>query len=229
MDLVDLIFAARRTGDALANTLPSLTLDEGYAVQRALAERTGPVLGWKVGATSARARSVLGVTEPIYGRVFAPPAAGTIVAGPRPLELEPEIIVELGAELAPARAWVGLEIVRPSRDDALALGAPFIVADNAAHVALVLGTELPLANVDAARVRLLLNGTPASEGAATAVEGGPLASLAWLARTLAHTAHPLRPGDLVATGAMARAVKAGPGDTVVADFGEHGRAEVRIS
>ncbi len=228
MNLADLIHAARRTGDALAVAPPPLTMKEGYAVQRTLAERTGPVVGWKVGATSAAARIALGIAEPIYGRVFFPPAAGTIAAGPRPLELEPEIILELGADLAPARAWVGLEIVRPSREDAVQLGAAFIVADNAAHVALVLGDELPLAAIDAPRVTFLLNDVRVGEGAATAVDGGPLASLAWLAGTIALTDRPLRPDDLVATGAMARAVRAGPGDRVIADFGEHGRAEIRV-
>ena len=228
MNLVDRMIAARRRGEALAEAPPPLTLDEGYAVQHALAVRMGAQRGWKVGATGAGARAALGVVEPIYGRVFAAPLAGSIVCGPRPLEIEPEIILELGPDLAPARAWVGLEIVRPSRDDAFRLGAGFIVADNAAHVGLVLGTELAINALDTPRVTLHRNGVGAGEGTATAVEGGPGASLAWLARALADIDRPLAPGDLIATGAMARAVKAGAGDVVVADFGEHGRAEVRV-
>ena len=228
MDLADLILAARSTGAALASALPTLTLAQGYAVQGLTAARTGPVRGWKVGATSAGARAALGLDEPIYGRVFATPVSGSIAAGPRPLDLEPEIIVELGADLEPARAWVGMEIVRPSRDDALQLGAPFIVADNAAHVALVLGPELAPEHIAAPTVRMLLNGVHAGEGAAAAVDGGPCASIAWLARTLADSNRPLRPGDLIATGAMARAVRAAAGDRVTADFGPHGRAEIAI-
>ena len=230
MDLAELIFAARRTGCALAEPPQSpLTLAQGYARQRAFTARMGPQRGWKVGATSPGARAAPGVDAPIYGRVFAVPITGNIAAGPRPLEVEPEIVLEIGADLAPVRAWVGLEIVRPSRDDALELGAGFIVADNAAHVALVLGDELRLDMIDAPRVTLWLNGAAAGEGAAIAMDGGPRASLAWLAAAVAGTDRPLRAGDLVAIGAMARAVKAGAGDRVVADFGEWGRAEIGVT
>lgn len=228
------IAAARRTGGELPDA-PTLTLEEGYAVQRLVAARLGEAAGWKVGATSAGAQAFLGVGEPIRGRVLggglirsgdAPP-----IPGDRPAEAEPEILFRLGRDPegdpaeAVASVHLGLEINRPSRADALALGAGFIVADNAAHAALVIGPEIPMAALDRpgqVRVRLIRNGETAGEGDAAAVLGHPLEALRWLAR-----ATPLRAGDWIATGAMARSCPFARGDRVRADFGPLGAVDVR--
>lgn len=234
MTFIDLLTEARRGGGALIDVPPCIGLAEGYGMQAALAERLGETIGWKIGATSAPARAVLGVAEPIHGRVFAGGvlASGAMFdAGSRGIEVEPEVIVEVGAGLKPVRAWVGLELVRPSRDDALEIGAAFIIADNAAHVGLVLGSEVAIEALhrpDAIGVRLLLNDAAVQEGGAARVDGGPLGSVEWLERARDGTARPLRPGDLVATGAMARAVAARAGDRVMGDFGAFGRTEVRV-
>jgi 2-keto-4-pentenoate hydratase len=231
------IAEARRRGGLLADAR-SVTLEEGYALAEEVAARLGEVVGWKVGATSAGAQAFLQVAEPIYGRVFAGGvmASGAVAApGERAAEAEPEIVFELTRDPDPAdpaaaigRALVGLEVVRPSRDDAFALGAGFIVADNAAHVGLVLGPELPpgaLNEPAGLRVALERNGEAAGKGDAAAVLGDPVQALAWLVRKRAGTERPVRAGDLVATGAMCRAAPLAIGDRVVADFGRWGRVE----
>lgn len=234
-ELARLIVEARRSGAALADAPPALTLERGYAVQALVAATLGEIAGWKVGATNAGGQRFLRVAEPICGRVLA---AGVIASGAtaalpgdRDAEAEPEILFRLarapdGDPVAAIGAvHLGLEVNRPSRDDALALGAGFIVADNAAHAALVVGPGIPLAALDrpeAVRVRLLLNGEPQHDGDASAVLGHPLKSLRWLAAN-----RPLRAGDWIATGAITRACRLAIGDEVSADFGALGRVSVR--
>ena len=217
---------ARRTGGEVAPP-EQLSSDHGYALAEQVVAELGETAGWKVGATNAGGQAFLGLSEPIRGRLFRSALfqspSRLSLPGSRACEAEPEIILEAGPDLRPARAWIGLEIVRPSRDDALQLGAGFIVADNAAHVALVTGPDIPLTALNEPsrlRVRILRNGEPAEEGSADAVLGDPRRSLAWLADKSV-----LRPGELVATGAMCRAARFAPGDEITADFGIHGAVE----
>lgn len=225
VDLAQRLIAARRAGALLAGEAPRLTLVEGYRVQAVVTAALGVAVGWKIGATSARAMAVLGIDEPVRGRVYAVTESGAVfaAAGDRPVEVEPEIIVSGDG----GRAWLGLEIVRPSRDDAPELGGGFVVADNAAHVGLVRGPEIDvgvLADQAAVRVTLALDRAAVGAGDAADVAGGPLGALAWLARAVAVAAD-----APVATGALTRAVRAPAGGTVTADFGALGRVTVRIA
>lgn len=233
-ELAERIAAARLSGGELADA-PALPLAGGYAVQDLVAARLGDAAGWKVGATSVGAQRFLRIAEPIRGRVLA---AGVVrsgervgLPGERVAEAEPEILFRMerdpGSDFGPGSALgsvhLGLEVNRPSRTDALELGAGFIVADNAAHAALVVGPEIPWSALDRPeelRVALRRDGAVVAEGDAAAVLGHPLEALRWLSRTV-----PLRAGDWVATGAMARACPFLPGDRVVADFGPLGAVE----
>lgn len=228
-DLARALADARRIGAALAEAPAPMTLAEGYAVAERVVTLLGTPIGWKIGATSADAMAVLGVAEPIRGRVFADgvlESGAVFNAGARPVAVEPEIVLYPAADGQAARARLALEIVRPSRDDALALGAGFIVADNAAHVALVLGPELAINALHAAiPVTLSVAGVVRETGDTAAVLGDPRAALAWLAGAVG----PALGDGPVATGAITRAVEVGAGETVVADFGEYGRVVVRMA
>jgi len=231
-DLARLLAEARRSGAALADAPRALSLAEGYSVGARVVALLGTPIGWKIGATSAGAMAALGVSEPIRGRVFADglleSGARYKPAGPRPVAAEPEISLYVGEDGRAVSARLALEIVRPSRDDALALGAGFIVADNAAHVAVVLGPELPLVSLDRpeqVRVILRVNGEARHGGTAADVLGDPRRALAWLAGAVGPE---LEAGQPVASGAITRAAELAPGDTVVADFGEFGRVELTI-
>lgn len=230
---------ARRTGASVADPAP-LTLEEGYRVAALLAPSLGTVAGWKVGATSAGAQAFLGIVEPIYGRVFAhglwPNGARVAPPGERDAEAEPEILVRLARTPGEtigrddiAAVHVGVEVNRPSRDDALELGAPFIVADNAAHCGLVIGPEIDMAALAAPadiRVRLMRGEALHASGDAAAVLGDPLEAARWLVRTRLSSDRPVRAGDWIATGAMARSARLAVGDRLVADFGGFGEVEL---
>lgn len=227
--------AARLRGGESPAPPRRLTLDEGYAAQARVAARLGAAVGWKVGATSDGAMRFLGVAEPIRGRLFAERifADGAEIVAPAPVEAEPEVMLALGRDLPPdadprpavARAALTAELVRPTRPDPFEQGVGFIVADNAAAWGVLAGPDLPLEALgDPAGIRAMLTaGDARTEGAADAVLGDPLRALAWLARHLGG----LRAGDVVMTGAMARAIPVPAGATLTLDCA-HGRASAKI-
>lgn len=239
-DLARRFAEARICGGTITDAGP-LTLEQGYAVADAAAHLLGTPSGWKIGATNAGGQAFLGIREPICGRVFDRLVSsgetitlpGTL-PGLRAAEAEPEILFRLASGSEPggdpptiAAAHLGIEINRPSHDDAFGQGVGFIVADNAAHVALIIGPAIDpgeLAMPQAVTVSLIRNGREAERGDASAVLGNPLAALEWLA-----TRRSLQPGDWIATGAMARSCLFASGDCVEADFGRLGKVSVRQS
>lgn len=223
--------AARRAGATIDEAPAGLSMSDGYTVGARLS--LGTPVGWKVGATSAGGQAALGIDEPLFGRVFAhgvfrDDMTALAFPGARPVAAEPEIIFEIGADGAINAAWFGVEVVRPSRDDAQALGGGFVVADNGAHVALLLGPPLPLGELDVPETltaRLLINGVEVTAGGAAAVLGDPRAMVGWLAGKLAGDSRGLQPGDLVSSGAMARAVEWPAGAGLRLDCGRFGTLE----
>jgi len=234
--LIASLVAARLAGSTV-DTVPPLDLERGYAIARRVWPLLGPGAGWKIGATNRGGQAFLGVAEPIYGRMtagslFADPDA-IALPGSGDCEAEPEFLFHLAGDVAPGsdplaavdRVALGLEIVRPSRSDAFDLGVGFIVADNAAHVGIVVGPNIDAAALDTPEtvgVRLLHNDIEVGKGDAAAVLGNPRDALRWLA-----TQVPLRAGEWIASGAILKACRFAIGDTVVADFGTFGRVSAR--
>lgn len=211
-------------------------------MQDAVAALLGETVGWKVGATSAAAQAFLAVDAPIRGHVIASGLMSSgrdiVLPGMRDAEAEPEILFRLAHDPAgladPADAigaiHLGLEINRPSYRDPFAHGVTAIVADNAAHAALVIGPEIPHAALDdpaAIRAVLRRNDDIVGGGDAGMVLGNPRNALRWLARHLAPRRRPLRGGDWIASGAICRAATLSAGDAIIADFGVLGTVAVR--
>lgn len=230
-------FAKARLSGGVVNDAGPLTLDEGYAIADSAAGLLGAARGWKVGATNPAGQQFLKVTEPICGRVFGnvvQSGEAVLLPGSRPAEAEPEIFFKLKEASQPggeppviAGAYLGMEINRPSHDEPFVQGVGFIVADNAAHAALVVGPQIALELLDdpaAIAVTLERGGVAVASGEASAVLGNPLAALAWLAGE-----RNLNAGDWIATGAMTRSCPFLPGDTIVADFGPHGFVSARAA
>ena len=225
-------------------------LDEGYEVQAALvAALASPPRGYKIGCTSELAQQALGVSEPFAGRVLE---AGLLESPAAFSEaslifhlIEPEFAFRLGRDL-PRRespydrrdmaeavdlAYPAIEVVTSSFGEAWAeVGAAQLIADNAAHALLVLGSgseawrDLDLA---AQEVTLSIDGLEATRGQGAAALGHPLAALAWLANDRARRGQPLRKGEVVSTGVVTGLEQLVAGQTAVADFGPLGRVELR--
>ena len=89
------------------------SLEEGYAIQEALAaQHGGELIGWKIAATSANGQRHIGVSEPLGGRLFAQfchPDGARLPAGPLHMRVaEAEFAFRMAKDLPPRR--------RPLRD-----------------------------------------------------------------------------------------------------------------
>jgi 2-keto-4-pentenoate hydratase len=247
----DLLWSAWRQGRRLAalpeNCRPR-SLEDGYAVQDALAARHGgDRLGWKIAATSADGQRHIGVTEPLGGRLFAVFARGDgaclAAQGLHMRVAEAEFAFRMGTDLPPRERTYGIEeVMRAVSDLHLAIevpdsryedfataGAPQLVADDACAGFFVLGGKVAdWRAVDLARhpVAAYRNGDLAARGSGANVLGDPRVALAWLANDRAKRGSGLKAGEVVTTGTCVKPVAIGAGDDVVADFGPLGRVRV---
>jgi len=231
--LVDDLAVARQNG-GLVDGFPAIDLAAGYRIAAAMAPLLGPVRGWKVGATSVGAMAFLKTAAPIHGRLFGIWHDGETaeLPGARPIEIEPEILFTLGDDLMPVAVAFGVELNRPSFADPFGLGVGAIVADNAASLGVLLGPALALADLDdpaALVATLAIDGVTVGTGSADAVLGNPRHALDALRAQLAGDARGLRPGDVIATGAMCRSVEIVRGQTLTIDAGRWGRASLRLA
>jgi len=232
-ELADSLAAARQTG-RLVDGFPAIDLATGYRIAAAMAPRLGPVRGWKIGATSAGAMNFLKIAAPIHGRLFAlwQDCETIDLPGSRAIEIEPEILFILGDDLTPVAAAFGVELNRPSFADPFGLGVGAIVADNAASLGVLMGPMLDLAdlaNPAELVASLVVDGATLATGSADTVLDNPRHAFDALREQLGGDVRGLRPGDVIATGAMCRSVQIGRGQTLAIDAGRWGRATMKLA
>lgn len=242
----------RRTLPPLRVSYPWLTIDDAYAISLGfMARRTAAgerIVGKKIGVTSKAVQDMLGVHQPDFG--FLTDAmqvddGGTIVIGERMIQprAEAEIALVLGSSLkgpgvteadvlaATASVAACFEIV-DSRIDRWDIRIIDTVADNASCGLFVLGAErVSPSDLDLAalEVRVRKNGAPLSRGFGSAVQGSPLAAVAWLANTLGRYGVTLDAGDVILSGSLVPLENARPGDLFELDLDRLGGASVRFS
>ncbi len=255
------LLAARRDLSpipALSEACRPATAAEGYAIQAAMrAARGGRLAGFKIGATSQTARTLLATEEPFHGCLFADgihDSPATLSAGNYNFRLiEPEFAFRLGADLparkapysraelteAVASLHPAFEVVSSAFGAAwTGAGLAQLIADNGVHGCLVLGPavedwrDLDLA---AQEVVFVSDGAEVGRGRGADALGHPLNALAWLA-DLGVLADPatqicrgLRAGDLITTGLVTPFAYAEAGTTLRADFGALGAVELAFS
>lgn len=244
-----LVAAAAKSGAPAARHAFDPGLDDAYAIQRSIAQRSHlPVMVWKLGLTGAGGRAAFGAAEPVIGRLpasaiysdrsFIRHLGGELFA-------EAELVFELGADL-PAQAspysrddlsrvitglYAGIEIVRTRFDSSdLTLGQ--LVADNVMAHGLVCGTKLSDGWDDrfaAMPVSLIRNEEPPVEGSTANVMADPLDALVWLANWLReHEGYTLKREQLIASGTCTGATDIFPGDVVRIRFDEADAAQVTL-
>jgi 2-oxopent-4-enoate hydratase len=218
--------------------------------ERGLHGRPARLVGRKVGITSKAVQDWLQVTEPDFGFLLddmevkdGGTCARADLLQPR---IEGEIAFVLKREL-PGCFQVGgvtnsdvlaatdfvlpaLEII-DSRIHDWKITYRDTVADNASSARWVVGTRpARLDGVDLvlAGMSLKKNGRVASTGAGAACLGNPVTAVAWLANTLCRLGSPLRPGDLVLSGALGPVVPVEAGDFFELDVAHVGRCTVRF-
>jgi 2-keto-4-pentenoate hydratase len=210
-----------------------LTLDDAYAVQHAVAARRRArgerCLGYKIGCVSPAIQHQLGLRQPVWGYLWESEAhpSGCSLASTRfaNLAVEGEIALRLSRDIAADLA--GDADLSPY----IACGFPVIelhnhlfrgpaptsqelVAGNAMHAGFVAPPSpdnQAIARLIQAEIRVELNGDPVETGKAAALPGGPLASLRWLASSLAATKERLKAGHVILTGSPGRLIPASAG------------------
>lgn len=216
---------------------PDLTIAEAYAIQRVgrrarLAEGA-TIVGHKIGLTSLAMQEMLGVDQPDFGYLTADMISPSGAALPAAAFIAPRAELEIafrlrepleGGALTAAEVLAATDAVAPaievidSRIADWQLTIADTVADNASSGHVVLGAWRDLDGLDLRA----LSGTLAVEGGAAepttvsgrgdAVLGDPAEAVAWLARALhEYGSERIDAGEIVLSGAMARALPVGPG------------------
>ncbi|MBM3268225.1 MAG: fumarylacetoacetate hydrolase family protein [Candidatus Sericytochromatia bacterium] len=239
----------RRTPcEPLTAEFPDLTLAEAYRIAgRNVARLGAPIVGRKIGLTSAAVQRQLGVDQPDFGALVAGmevPEGGEAdfsrLLQPR---VEGEIAFVLGRDLqgpgvTAAQVLAATDFVLPAIEVADCRIADWrikvqdTVADNAAAAMYVLGSR-PASPRDLdmrlAGLALRINGEVATTGAGAACLGNPVNAVAWLANTLGALGTPLSAGEVVLAGAMCPLVAVLPGDCVEVAISGLGSVAVRFS
>ena len=216
---------------------------DGYRIQDAvhavLAAQIGPLVGYKIGCTSAVMQNYLGIPHPCGGGVFSKGVHSSGV-GLRHgdfvrVGVECEIAVRLARDLnSTGSAFTAdtvadaidayhpaIEIVDDRYADWRTIGAPTLVADDFFAAGCVLGKAIPRTRApDLLKVagRAMINGTEAGRGTGADVLGHPHNALAWLANHLAEEGKGLHAGQIVLTGSLVKTVWLNAGDSVVMEL-----------
>jgi 2-keto-4-pentenoate hydratase len=214
------------------------------AVVRARVDSGHPIVGAKLGLTSAAKQKQMNVDRPLYGWLTSDMQVDTGAAvrcdayiQPR---VEPEIAFLLGRDLegpdvTAAQVLSATEAVFGAIDilDSRYAGYKFtfndVAADNASSAGFVLGgTAVDPYGIDLRLTGCVLekNGELVATAAGAAVMGHPASAVAWLVRALARRGQGLEAGHVVMAGGMTEAVAVSPGDTVVATFDRLGSVEI---
>ncbi|HOB93722.1 MAG TPA: 2-oxo-hepta-3-ene-1,7-dioic acid hydratase [Aquabacterium sp.] len=251
--------AARRDRVPLrhfSQRFPQMTVDDGYAIQRAwvalelAAGRT--IKGRKIGLTSRAMQLSSQIDEPDY----APLMDDMFFAGGGDIPIDrfiaPRIEVELAFILgkplkgpgvtlfdvlsateyvSPAIEIIDARIEQFDRDTKAPRKVSDTISDFAANAGIVLGGRpvRPL-EVDLRWVGALLhkNGVVEETGLAAAVLNHPANGVAWLANKISPHGEQLHAGDVVLAGSFTRPTNAVRGDTLHADYGPLGSISFRF-
>ena len=229
-----------------------LTIDDAYAISLAILarrERAGErVIGKKIGVTSAAVQNMLGVHQPDFGFLtdrMQVADGGTVrirdsLIQPR-AEAEIALILKSalkGPGVTPAAVLEATQHIAPcfeivdSRIANWDIGIVDTVADNASCGVFVLGAprvDPRSHDLASLRARVSKNGQPLYEGLGSAVQGSPLASVAWLANTLGAYGVALGAGDIILSGSLVPLEPALAGDRFHVELEGVGSASVSFA
>lgn len=240
----------------LSSAYPGMTIEDGYAVQRAwvaLKLKAGRTLkGHKIGLTSRAMQQASQINEPDYGALlddmFFPEGSDI----PMARFIEPRVEVELAFILrrplkgpgctlfdvleatdyvTPAVEIIDARIQRIDPKTKAMRRVMDTISDNAANAGIVLGGRPVKPNdVDLRWVSALCyqNGVIEETGVAAGVLNHPANGIAWLANRLGPHGITLEPGQVVLAGSFTRPVFVEAGDTFHVDYGPLGGIAFRF-
>jgi 2-keto-4-pentenoate hydratase len=244
---------ARREGMQLEALPGGLPTDEtgAYAIQHAAVQALGQTrVGYKIGATSPEAQTILRTDHPFAAPLFEPDCqtSGAVITEPGYglLGLEPEFALKLGKDLPPksepyaldeieaavASVHPAFELIGLRLPNDLFASALVAITDFGANVGFVSGegvTDWKAHHIPAVPVTASVDGQEIAAGSAKAVMGHPLNALVWLANHLGAQNQGQRAGDWVSTGTCAGVVPIKPGQSATADFGPFGKVSLTLA
>jgi 2-oxopent-4-enoate/cis-2-oxohex-4-enoate hydratase len=239
----------RRTVPPLSARSPGLSIEDAYKISLGFLGRRQAdgerVVGKKIGVTSRPVQDMLDVRQPDFGFLTdamevsdgGRVAIASTLIQPR-AEAEIAFILKRdlrGPGITMQHVLEATDYIAPcfeivdSRIDDWKIKIADTVADNASCGVFVLGEQrvrpgkLDLA---ALKVTVTKNGKFLSEGVGSAVQGSPLASIAWLANTLGAYGVVLSRGDIVLSGSLVPLEPARAGDVFTLSIPSLGAASV---
>src|SRR4030095_16900629 len=226
---------------------PGITIEDGYAIQKASVEmKVGQgrvVKGHKMGLTSKAMQSALNIDEPDSGILLDDMffADGGLVPSDRFIatRVEAELAFVMKSRLSgpdctmfnvldatdfvvPALEILDTRVERVDPQTKTTRKIFDTIADNAANAGIVLGGRpIRPMDVDLRWIGALCfrNGQLEETGLAAGVLNHPATSVAWLANKVAPHGLALEPGQVVLAGSFIRPIETRKGDTIQADYG----------
>ena len=248
---------ARRQLRHFSQQHPQMTIDDGYAIQRAwvaLEQADGRVVkGRKIGLTSRAMQQASQITEPDYAPLMDDMffAQGSDIPVERFIapRVEVELAFVLGRPLqgpgvtlfdvlaateyvTPAVEIIDARIEQFDRETKAPRKVFDTIADFAANAGIVLGGRPVKPDaVDLRWVGALLykNGVIEETGLAAGVLNHPAQGVAWLADKIARHDEQLDAGDVVLAGSFTRPVTGAAGDSFHVDYGPLGAVAFRFA
>lgn len=226
------------------------SLDQAYAVQRAIAHRLAihdPLGGFKGAAASAGAQKNLKVEGPLAGVLFKsgqiPFKADTLIPVPAtyPLAIETEIAYKIGVDLSyevlndlQAREIVqailpAIELPRSSGWTSENVTAPNIVASNIGSDRYIFGAEQDPSLIDPDTLEIVLkkDGNELHRTRGETAHGGQYHNLRKILNQLTAAGYTLPAGSIIISGALG-AIHPGTPGTYEANFGTLGTIQFRL-
>ena len=243
------VYAARTPGRFVGEPL-DLTAIQAYALQAETArlreQRGEKVIGYKVGCTSRPIQVQLGVTEPIFGRLFDTEChpSGVRLSSARyaNLAVEGELAVRLSRDFpgeplsaaecreAIAEAFPVIELHHYVRPSAWPPGR-WLIASNGMHAGLVLAAEETrcsgLSNL-AHSLSIRINEVEVGSVGDFTSPTCPTESLRWLTGRLARFGLRLCEGQLILTGSPMNLYPVVPGSRIIVEAPPFGASCVEI-
>ena len=254
------LYDARKSRTAVRHfsaRFPAITIDDGYAIQRAwvaLERADGRVArGRKIGLTSRAMQLASQITEPdhapLMDDMFFEQGADIPISRFIAPRVEVELAFVLGKPLkgpgitlfdvlgateyiTPALEIIDARIEQFDRDTRVMRKVTDTISDFAANAGIVLGGR-PV-RPDAVDLRwvgamLFKNGVIEETGLAAGVLNHPANGVAWLANKISAFDEQLNAGDVVLAGSFTRPTPAVAGDNIHADYGPLGTVSFRFT
>ena len=258
-ELAHKLEAAERTRTQIphfSRQYPEMTIEDGYAVQRAwVAMKLAAgrkIVGHKIGLTSRAMQQASNITEPDYGVLLD----DMVLQPGGDLDIKRFIVPRVEVELAfilkselrgpdctifdvlaatdyvvPAIEIIDARIRQIDPETGKMRIVVDTISDNAANAGIIMGgrpVKPDATDLRWASALLYKNGVIEESGVAAAVLNHPANGIAWLANRLAPHDVALKPGQIVLAGSFTRPTFAVAGDTFHVDYGPLGAVAWRF-